>query len=406
MNETRTTYHPSATTDVIVTRGATSDTTVTGNLYYSFKTDDTRSGQKLAGFRRRIANLENATTPFTGRKCVVRQINGSYYIRYDAAVGYRKFESLSGTHRIGGTFQAPEALSITEADNLAKRKVLQDVMERRSQFQGGVFLAEIRDTIRGIRQPLKAIRDGLTRYHHSAKKLKGKVARAEFQKALSGTWLEFQFGILQNVRDVDSALDNLRAMSKPRALHFKTNGKTVVNSKPPATFTFPSPHPIGASFTQVMDRRDTVIVIYRGAYKVMPPRGWDWKSWGVSTQDFLPSIWEAIPWSFAVDYFTNIGQIIQSYSYLDTDIAWVAKTVRNSVEYHQYGTNMVITGNGHNDPVIASGGSSADTRLAFISVTRSTATVAGLKPKLQLQVPGASSLRWLNIAALARLRTL
>jgi hypothetical protein len=363
-----------------------------------------RSGTSVSGYRQKIANLEDATSTFSGTLVKVKKRPLSYTVSWNAPVGSRNYEKIYGETDLSGSLINLLTLSTTVADNAAKRKVLQDVMARRSSFQGAVWLAELDSTIRGIRHPLKAMRDGLTAYHARSKKIVHKVSRAGLQSALAGSWLEFQFGILQNVRDVESGLTNLKRISHPRAVKFKANGVETLTGINDSAFTYDFTAP-SCILTQSRRWTTNVIVIYRGAYKVEPPSGWDFKSWGLSTQDFIPAVWEAIPYSFVVDYFTNIGQILQGYSYLQADIAWVAKTVRKSATYLQQGVSLKT--NVFSYPVLsASIGSLGSTELTSTSVSRSSSSVGNLNQTFYVRVPGVGSMAWLNLAALARLKTL
>jgi hypothetical protein len=77
---------------------------------------------------------------------------------------------------------------------------------------------------------------------------------------------------------------------------------------------------------------------------------------GFSMQNFIPTVWELLPWSFLVDYFGNINSVLEAYT---TDIAgvkWASKTVytgsvrkitsRVDVPYNRafYGARFVSAG--------------------------------------------------------------
>jgi hypothetical protein len=48
---------------------------------------------------------------------------------------------------------------------------------------------------------------------------------------------------------------------------------------------------------------------------------------GFSPYDFVPTIWELIPYSFVVDYFTNAGEVIESATALDVRYLWGQETI-------------------------------------------------------------------------------
>jgi hypothetical protein len=52
------------------------------------------------------------------------------------------------------------------------------------------------------------------------------------------------------------------------------------------------------------------------------------RDFGLTVREFLPTAWEVLPWSFAIDYFTNVSEIVDAVSYRDVEIVWAKKTVR------------------------------------------------------------------------------
>lgn len=363
-----------------------------------------RSGGSVPDFRRKIAEIRDATSSFEGNKVKVKQTGFNFRVEWNTApAGYHSIEAASGLFEMKGL---PDRTihSTTDADNQAKMRVLSAASKRRAAFQGGVFLAELRQTIRGIRQPLRSLREGLDAYHKRAKKLSRKGSRAGFQSALSGTWLEFQFGFLQNARDIENGLAALKLMSKDRSLYFKANGTSSSTSLVGKLYGAQT-YNVSSGHLYQTRRTESVIVIYRGAYKAKLPYGWDLDSWGVNTQDFIPAVWEAIPYSFVVDYFTNIGKILEAYSGILCDIAWVAKTIRTEVSYHQYGTGFYVANPGIQASLVDTG-SPGSIEIALTAVQRFSSSVNGLIPQFTLKVPDAGSLSWLNLAALIRLKTL
>lgn len=363
-----------------------------------------RSGTENPKFRQQIAEMRDATTPFEGLDVKVKSVPASWSAIWDYWKFYRDYESFSGRHIVHGSLDDPSVVSTLEATNLARRKVITEVMRRRSSFQGGKFLAEINDTIRGIKQPLRALREGLTSFHSTAKKLKSKNRGAGLQSALAGTWLEYQFGWKPLASDVEAGLENLKRVSQPRAMKFQSSGVSEKGYEIGPIFSYNSV-PLVSRVEDKMRKTHRVFCTFRGAYKVSPPSGWDSKSWALSTEDFLPSVWEAIPYSFAIDYFSNIGTIIEAYSYIPGEIAWVAQTLRREVEYRQYGTRVIANQGGFLAKSI-NVGSLGYTTLVLKRVNRSSVSLNELIPQLELKVPEAGSLRWLNLAALVRLKTL
>jgi hypothetical protein len=118
---------------------------------------------------------------------------------------------------------------------------------------------------------------------------------------------------------------------------------------------------------------------------------------GFSPKDFLPTAWELIPYSFLVDYFSNIGGIIYGMSNLFTNLAWHNSTVRKELKFRQWGTEYPLPG------LVRITGAYAKCVTSKVSVERSKYTGHGV-PSLAFKIPGFRSLKWLNIAALVASR--
>lgn len=56
------------------------------------------------------------------------------------------------------------------------------------------------------------------------------------------------------------------------------------------------------------------------------------RQFGFTLSDIAPTAWELIPWSFLIDYFTNVGSIIDAASFPKADIAWSAYCIKRSNE--------------------------------------------------------------------------
>jgi hypothetical protein len=55
---------------------------------------------------------------------------------------------------------------------------------------------------------------------------------------------------------------------------------------------------------------------------------WDnWALFGFTPSEFVPTAWELMPWSFLVDYFTNIGDILTSSVTDTSSVRWVNRSI-------------------------------------------------------------------------------
>jgi len=239
-------------------------------------------------------------------------------------------------------FQAPVApsASITRADVLAKRKFFKKVAETRKAFDGGVFLGELRETIRMLRNPAKALFDSArVDYLGKLKKLKN-VDPGNWKRGLRGTWLESSYGWLPFINDTKNAYDAFERSSESAVARRMIVG--VGFDEPSCVVTESSDSDLAAGITLWVTKTalQSVKIKYKGLYK----RDFATESpisksaelahlWGFTPSEFIPTVWELLPWSFLVDYFSNVGNILeQSFTSFD-DIRWVNKsTVLESSE--------------------------------------------------------------------------
>jgi len=55
-------------------------------------------------------------------------------------------------------------------------------------------------------------------------------------------------------------------------------------------------------------------------------------SFGITPGDVIPAVWEAIPWSFLIDYFVNVNEVLDGMQWASGDVAWVNCGVKNDNE--------------------------------------------------------------------------
>lgn len=391
---------------------------------------------KNRNWRRQVARGLNATTHFIAAEDILTYVPGHIFLgKWCPSSNRFGWYQCDGDLFLGHTAvwnKPPAASSVLDTQVLgeALSYAIRDARSKQSHFRGGNFLAELRDTIRGLRNPAKGFRDLLGTYRRNArarvKRATGRrtppVSQADFrrlerdapdvaraaQRALSDTWLEHNFGWQPLLSDAVDAYKALRALSaRVPLVRFQGQSSRMT---PPSYVTQTRFHDITTLRFTVRTYNEYSCRIY-GAVKVQtdtPPSGQAIEEMGVQAQDFIPAVWEAIPYSFLIDYFANVGDVIEAVSFPRSDLAWVSRTYLN----HSIRSTERVAAEETSSSYPAA---NSNKRFSFTAprvqwdrryVNRDVYG-GSLVPSLRFEIPGARNWKkYFNIAALARLRTL
>jgi hypothetical protein len=126
-------------------------------------------------------------------------------------------------------------------------------------------------------------------------------------------------------------------------------------------------------------------------------------TFGVNAREFIPAAWELMPWSFLIDYFSNIGDILEQTFVSLENMRWINKTVvdESLTEIHSNlnhaRTAAAIFFAGWSQIVSSSPG--ADARVSVNRVGFSRGAGGLYVSPFVLEIPGSLQ-KWLNITAL------
>jgi len=154
---------------------------------------------------------------------------------------------------------------------------------------------------------------------------------------------------------------------------------------------------------QASTRGDQKVEIkYRGAVRcdTSNPYVSEQRLWGFSPDNIIPTVWELVPYSFLIDYFTNIGKVLDSFALRKVDLAWGIRTERRLGIYQ-----VVDVRNANSKPqykVLREVTSIGDYRSEAKVVIRTPISSVPI-PEFRFRVPGFAT-QWLNIGALVRLK--
>jgi hypothetical protein len=207
-------------------------------------------------------------------------------------------------------------------------------------------------------------------------------------------WLAYSFGIKPLVDDANDAWKACSALStdlgSTDTLPIVGTGlvRELIDIKVNQGVPF-APHIVKDYRTD-----KTSLVRYKGAVIARPPGIRPiLETFGVGFSDIAPAVWEAIPWSFLIDYFVNVGEVLDSARLAFAELGWLQSTVRNS--YTVNGSAVRPLKESGLDTT-AYGGKS------HVSATRvARAPISSFPyPGFHFKVPGVGSMKWCNVAAL------
>lgn len=370
--------------------------------------DSRTDGGPVPGYKLKIRSGENATSSLNG---VLRQIEPDMGLIAFGRQNIANPQEWVWNYVNGCVLEYlnPGNASVDDvsptAVNEAIRNFTRKCLQEQTAFNSGPFLGELRESLRMIKSPAQALRRGVDEYVREARRRVKRTSRpAIARRVLSGTWLEYQFGwkpLISDITDGAVALAGL-AQTRPPFKMVRAKGSSV--------------DPISTSYDDcgvgaLVIPRTTIglkesTVVYRGVVKLncTPGISMSAQNLGFRWDQFVPTVWELIPYSFLVDYFTNVGDILQSWSYASSNMKWASKTVIVEREFTRTAGSPYWTGS-------LAGlrtewkNTSRPSRFASRAVAR-TPTVGSMVPTLELRLPDVGSLKWLNLASLAGQRRL
>lgn len=289
----------------------------------------------------KIRNLRDATTLLTG--VVQKTTMDSGVVRYKSGT----YNYVETGKLLPWTVWNPPVLtgnSILEGvDNEAKVRFLDKLVAWQQAFEGGTFAGELKETVGMLRKPCSALREGFTKYLTALKKKRRKVKTLDqATDVITGTYLEYVFGWTPLINDIEDLIDAVAILQDE-----------VVSKR----FT------AQASDTRRSMTKDQIFVHYvtriRSIYRESVSTEYFVKYYGVgdaslinssspsrlglNLRSFIPTVWNLLPYSWAVDYFANIGDIVTATSYGRSGLAWSARAAGIEESRLRVTTNVLST---------------------------------------------------------------
>jgi len=371
----------------------------------TYVTDTVTLGKSPDNWREILATAGNAGSQLSGVRyyCVQKGFTyayGRFSGKYPAANKCQRGAS-SGAMGIPALRPLRTQLN-ADADAAARSKFLSKALSARKAWRGGNTLAEFAETVHMLRHPLTGLYNSVSEFAYWVRRLKAR----QYAKNLGDLWLQYSFGwspLFEDIKDINHSLEKWADGTYADTKYISATGKSE-ESTPMSAFNTAG---LGTGLAQFMGNRtwtkDTSTVRYYGALKARPECiATIADNFGFSATDILPAIWEAIPWSFFVDYFLNVQEAIDSMQFAASDFGWMMRGIRNTNSSYRsaLATNEGAAVSAQFD-VTGGGGSGIS---ATIYKQRDPYYTFPY-PRFHFRVPGLGSLKWFNVGALAALIT-
>jgi hypothetical protein len=184
--------------------------------------------------------------------------------------------------------------------------------------------------LRLIRRPFRQLAQSSSALLQRQIKAFSRRGVKEVAKALADTTLEWRFGVKPLVQTCADAFVGLQ--NRDNVEHYVqvyASGRTFTSSNTLSNDSY------GLDPSELMYnefREQEQVVRYTGEWRVasdLPKRAVS-DVLGLNWRNVVPTLYNLIPYSFLVDYVTNIGDIVNSLAVPWHDVAWMNKTIRHS----------------------------------------------------------------------------
>lgn len=301
-------------------------------------------GWKCPGYQTKIKAGVDATTALSAKdmRCLVSIPSTAVKTEDRRPIGGDVFE----THIYDdGLAHLPPLTA-----NLALLSKVQQI--RSSKFYGlyktgpqsdlGVIVAELGETVAMLRSPFKQLVKRVSDRYRTIEKVRWRVLRhpklrrlpvqrrrAFAEQMWHEQYLEMYFGWLPFVDTLQDVIQDLIEYTwSPRLIQVKVHAS--------AHDTTMRQVAIGSGFNGVnakhtLYQTHTCSIQLRGAYKSVVDCGTSVYTGGFNSRDVLPGLWEAMPYSWLLDYVFNVGQVLSAeQSAVGLEWAWLTETVRRT----------------------------------------------------------------------------
>lgn len=366
-----------------------------------------RTGQSVPKFRALIKSKLSATSPYSVETTNLRYISpfGVTSIRKQPFQGGLTYDEKWFGYYFNNlpTFNATD---LSAADVLALTRAYKQLEKAQTHANGMQFLGELHEVITMFKHPYRSALNLVDKYISNVQKHRKRYrpaaspkARKRFEKAVADSWLETAFGLKPLISDVKDLAETAARFQydsrREKAIGFaEVQIEGIVNN-----------FGLGNPTNYIIGNCNEVKKTYAGV-KYIAYLDWSRSAAFGSTSrlvelagfrldKFIPTLYELAPWSFLLDYFSNLGTVIETGCAAQSVVKFVVKTTQLRAEQNSttYGIPANVT--------LLTINFSSNAGEMFLVRKRFVRSSSGLLSRVpfSLELPGSKT-KWANIAAL------
>lgn len=304
---------------------------------------DSRTGSKLPNWRSIVRTGGNATTAMQAQRARVEHSGGvsvQLTIVDDAQTTYRQLGYSGYVSTQDPVFNGGAGM-VSVVDNKSLAKLREKLYALEHDADIGETLAEYKQLLSMVGNPLQGIRDLIDIYHRRAAEVIANRSRRvgkpssrfnprdvkDVNAALASLWLEFNFGLKPLYYEVLAIIKSLEDSRKSCKTKISSSFRDDALVSDTTTISVLNNY---LTFNVRSIVRSRLTVRYQVGIRPEKVEALSFaKRIGLTPERFVPTLYAIFPYSWANDYFTGINTTIDSLCDDFRFTTWVAKTVRD-----------------------------------------------------------------------------
>lgn len=302
-------------------------------------------------WQEKIAKLSDATGPYQVDRFPAKKpyINAPFVGQWENLtqeyVPRRQIATLKGYPLVAHA--SPSSVSfgqvdIARLDTLAKLGMLAKIRELEGSWNAPLFLGELKETIRMVRNPLGGLFKKARSYRRRARKIISSYRKepGKMIDLLNNQYLQWTYGVSPLINDVKDAMSALSEFLTHKAASITRLQTTLKETVLPETWT-------GDRGGAVMYENGRIRLVFAryaeltssvryicGVYEDTQGPSTD-RAIQLSGMDlaksFAPTAYELLPYSFLLDYVSTVGSVVNGRYTHTGSVVWKCKNLKDKV---------------------------------------------------------------------------